>query len=265
MSRASTRGLLRVSLALLLTTLTSTPSQNALAATAPVRQVESSFHGFLVLRNQAGATVASGEVIQAPRKGHMSVRLVFHFKDGSVDDETTEYTQDQTFHLISDRHVQRGPFFPHPLDASIDMASQQVRTVALDKGPSSASAEHLDLPADLSNGIVLTLIKNLKSDAPETKVSFLAFSPKSRLVKLAISKTGTQSFHIAGRAFPANHYVIKVDLGGITGLVAPIIGKQPSDLEVWTSLGKIPAIVRVDAALYLGGPILSIQLANPTW
>ncbi len=255
----------RTCFALFLAAFASLSSLQAWAEPAAVRQIESSFHGFLVVRSEAGATIGSGEVIQYPHKGHMSVRLVFRFKDGSIDDETTEYSQDRIFHLISDRHIQRGPFFPHPIDASIDMASQEVKTVQLDKGPDSASSEHMELPADLSNGIVLTLIKNLKSEDKETKVSYLAFSPKGRLVKLAISNVGQRSFKIAGHAFAAVHYAVKVDLGGITGVVAPLIGKQPSDIDVWTSVGKIPAIVRVDGALYLNGPIVSIQLANPVW
>ena len=249
--------------------LTAVASLTLPAETRPVQQFESAYHGFLVLRDQSGATVGSGEVIQAPHKGHMSVRLVFRFKDGSVDDETTEYTQNQTFHLIADRHIQRGPFFPHPIDASIDVPSQHVKTVQLDKGPESVSEEHVDLPADLSNGIVLTLIKNFQSQhqetGQETKLSYMAFSPKSRIVKLAISNAGRQSFRIAGHSYAAVHYLIKVDLGGVAGVIAPLVGKQPSDIDVWTSAGKIPAIVRVDSALYQGGPIVSIQLASPTW
>ena len=261
-----TSGLPKPCLALLLVAAASLYSP---AETGAVRQHESAYHGFLVLRDQAGATVGSGEVVQAPHKGHMSVRLVLRLKDGSVDDETTEYSQDGSFHVISDRHIQRGPFFPHPIEYTIDVPTQQVKTVQLDKGPESACFEHIDLPPDLSNGIVLTLVKNFQSYGLETgedkKVSYLAFSPKRRLVKLAISNVGKQSFKIAGHAFPADHYVIKIDLGGITGVVAPLIGKQPSDVDVWTSSGRIPAIVRVDTALYFGGPTLSIQLANPTW
>ena len=264
MSRTRTSGLPRICLALSLAVSASLATR---AETVPVRQHESAYHGFLVIRDQAGATVGSGEVVQAPHKGHMSVHLVFRFKDGSIDDETTDYSQDDTLHVISDRHIQRGPFFPHPIDAFIDVATQQVKSVQLDKGPESATSEHINLPPDLSNGIVLTLVKNFQSHGleagKEKQVSYLAFSPKGRLIKLAISNVGQQSFKIAGHAFPADHYLIKIDLGGITGVVAPLVGKQPSDIDVWASAGRIPAVVRVDSALYFGGPILSIQLANP--
>jgi hypothetical protein len=44
-----------------------------------------------------------------------------------------------------------------------------------------------------------------------------------------------------------------------------MVGKQPPDLHVWIAEGGVPTIVRVDAALYNGGPIWSIQLAGPVW
>jgi hypothetical protein len=28
---------------------------------------------------------------------------------------------------------------------------------------------------------------------------------------------------------------------------------------------KVPAVVRIDSALYTGGPVWSIQLASPVW
>jgi hypothetical protein len=34
---------------------------------------------------------------------------------------------------------------------------------------------------------------------------------------------------------------------------------------VWIAEGEVPAIVRVDAALYTGGPVWSIRLASPAW
>ncbi len=240
-------------------------STRGLAQTIPVHQRESANHGFLVVRDQAGTTIGSGELIQVAHGSRMTARLIFRFKDGSVDDETTEYSQAGTFHVIRDHHIQRGPFFPHPIDASIDMTSQQVRSVALDKGKDSAVVEHMELPEDLSNGIVLVLIKNLQADRKEAKVSYVAFSPKGRVVQLAISDVGQQSFRVGGHSFPVEHYVIKVELGRIAGVIAPIVGKQPSDIDVWVSSGKVPAIVRVDGPLYMGGPVVSIQLANPSW
>jgi hypothetical protein len=84
-------------------------------------------------------------------------------------------------------------------------------------------------------------------------------------VKLAIALEKEEEFTIAGRRVKALKWDIKPELGGLTGIMAPMVGKQPPDLHVWIAEGGVPAIVRVDAALYNGGPIWSIQLAGPVW
>ena len=68
--------------------------------------------------------VASGDSMQFVHGDRITAETIFHFKDGSVDDETTVYTQHRTFHLISDHHMQKGPSFPHPMDVLIDAAER---------------------------------------------------------------------------------------------------------------------------------------------
>ena len=58
---------------------------------------------------------------------------------------------------------------------------------------------------------------------------------------------------------------IKFELGGVAGLVAPLIGKQPPEIQIWILGGEVPAFVREEGPRYYGGPILSIQLAAPVW
>jgi hypothetical protein len=50
-------------------------------------------------------------------------RLIFRFRDGSIDDDVTVFTQRRVFRLVSDHHIQRGPSFPKPLDFLIEMPS----------------------------------------------------------------------------------------------------------------------------------------------
>jgi hypothetical protein len=61
-------------------------------------------------------------------------RLVFHFKDGSLRDETSVFSQRQSFRLISNHLVQKGPTFPQTLDLKIDCASGQVTVRYTDDG-----------------------------------------------------------------------------------------------------------------------------------
>ena len=70
-----------------------------------VRHTEGLVHGFLALRNMAGATLADGELLQVARGDRVTSRLVFHFKDGSLRDETAVFSQRGRFQLISDHLV----------------------------------------------------------------------------------------------------------------------------------------------------------------
>jgi hypothetical protein len=152
--------------------------------------------------------------------------------------------------------------FPHPYDACIDTVSQQVRVQEEGK---SAKIEQMDLPSELSNGLVLTLIRNLPADNSKIEITYLAVSSKPRIVKLAISADGQDRFKIGRVSHKATRYVMKVKLGGAAGVVAPVVGKQPPDSHVWISSGIILTVVRVDAPLYTGGAVWSIQLASPLW
>lgn len=238
----------------------------AVAEVVPVRHVEGTLHGFLELRTQENQLLAVGDLFQVVRGDRVNAHLVFHFKDGSLDDETAVFLQRRNFQLISDHHVQKGPAFPHPLDVTVDVRSGQVTVRSTgDDGKQKVDSKHLTLPPDLANGVIFSLLKNIKPTAPETKVSMIVATPKPRLVKLAISPHGEESFSIAESQRKAMHFVIKVEIGGAAGLVAPLVGKQPPDIHVWISGGEAPAFVKEVGPLYEGGPICTVQLTSPVW
>jgi hypothetical protein len=230
------------------------------------RYPEGSLHGFLVLRTLEGKTLALGDLIQVVRGNRVVARLLFRFKDGSVDDETTVFTQRGSLRLLTNRHIQKGPSFPHPLDLSIDASTGKV-TVRFrnEDGEEKVTRDHLDLPEALANGLILSVMKNIPSDSPEIKVPLLVATPKPRIVQLAISPQGREPVSIAGFPRKATRYLIKVELGGIAGLVAPLFGKQPRDAYVWMLGGEAPVFLRADSPLYEGGPVWSMQLTGPAW
>ena len=231
-----------------------------------VRFREGLVHGFLALRTTDGATVADGDLIQSLRAGSVTSRLVFRFRDGSVRDETAVFTQNGVFRLVSDHLVQKGPTYGHALEAWIDRASGRVRTKYVDDdGKERDASETMKLPDDLSNGIVLTLLKNVPPQAAPPALSMVAFTPRPRLVKLEISRAPNDRFTLNGTARQATHYVVKIDIGGFAGLVAPLIGKQPADSNVWILPGDAPAFVKSEGPLHLGGPIWRIELVSPVW
>jgi len=230
-----------------------------------VRFREGMVHGFLVLRTLEGKMLAQGDLTQVARGNRVTSRLVFHFLDGSLQDETVVYTQHRTFQLVRDHLVQKGPAFPQPMDVKVDGTTGQTTIHYTDHGQQKVAAERLDLPPDVANGLILTLLKNLPRNAQQLNLAMVAATPKPRLVKLAITPAGTDPFSIGGSTRHATHYVVKVDLGGVAGLVAPLVGKQPPDSHVWIMRGEAPAFVKSEGPLYPGGPSWRIELVSPVW
>jgi len=232
----------------------------------PVRYVQGSFHGFLEMRAGDGLVIASGDVFQFVHGDRLTLRAVFAFKDGSIDDETTVFTQHRTFQLISDHHIQKGPSFPHPMDMLIDARSGQITVRSMGKdGKEEVKTDHINLPPDLANGLVPLVAENLRPDAPETTVSMVVLAPKPRLVKLVLSNRGEDNTSVAGSTRKAIHDEVKIALGGVVGVVAPLVGKAPPNIQLWIVGGQVPTLVREQGPLYAEGSIMTIQLASPVW
>ena len=231
----------------------------------PVKYAEGLVHGFLVLRSSDGQTLAEGDLMQTVHANRVTSRLVFHFKDGSVHDDTVVFSQRRYFRLLSEHLVQKGPSFEQPIDLSINAAKNEITVKYTDKdGKQKTATEHSKLPPELANGLVLTLLKNVRTGTA-LKLSMFAVTPKPRLVKLNINAAGEETFLIGGSARKAVRYVVKVDIGGIAGAVAPLLGKQPPDTNVWILPGEAPAFVKSEGPLYVGGPVWRIELTSPVW
>jgi hypothetical protein len=239
------------------------------SATLPAEQVtvryaEGVVHALLALRSPDGTVLAGGDLTQTVRDIQVTARLVLRFKDGSLHDETTIFSQRDRFRLLSDHVVQKGPAFPRQLDMTINAESGQV-TVRYkdDDGKEKVEDEKLDLPPDLANGIMPVLLKNVSAGHLPPSVSYLAATPKPRLVKVALAVTGVESIAVAGSSRRATHYVARVDIGGMSGALAPIFGKQPPDNHLWILEGESPAFLRSEGPLYVGGPSWRIELTSP--
>jgi len=235
---------------------------NLSADPIPVRRTQGTLHGFLVLKTLEGTILAAGDLVQVAHGNRVTAHLTYHFRDGSLDEETTVFTQQGTFKLVSDHHIQRGPSFPHPLDMFIDAASGQITSRDKD---GKVTQDHLDLAPDLANGLPMTLLLNLDPSAPPTRLSMIAPTTKPRLIHILMAGEGEDTLTIAGVRHKATNFRIKIELGGVTGLVAPIVGKEPSDVHVWVLGGEAPAFVREEGQFYEGGPIWRVDLVAPVF
>jgi hypothetical protein len=236
------------------------PSVQAVA----VRHLEGLVHGFLVLRTAQGEILANGELTQTSVGDRVTSHLIFRFKDGSLHEESTVFSQRRNFRLLSDHLVQKGPAFKNPVDVLINGLTGRVTVrSANDQGKENVLTAHVQIPPDLANGTVFTLMKNIAPNSPQTTLSLLVTTPKPRLVKLEITPQGEDTFSVGETSRKVTHYVMKVQIGGVAGVVAPLVGKQPPDTHVWILGGDAPTLIKFQGPLFEGGPIWRIELVNP--
>ncbi|TFH33272.1 MAG: hypothetical protein E4G97_00960 [Deltaproteobacteria bacterium] len=236
------------------------------AASIPVRFAEGSLHGFLELSTPKGLLIASGDLLQVGRDGEVRSRLVFHFKDGSLFDETVVFTQRSVFTLQSYHLVQRGPVFPEDTEISLERASGKyhVKTRTRKDGREKVLDGTLDLPQDVYNGMVLTVLKNLASGAAET-VHMVAFTPAPRLIKLRLTPADERKVVVGESERTATHYVLKPIPGFWLKLFTTLLGRTPPDNHAWIVTADVPAFVKFEGPLYINGPVWRIELASPRW
>jgi hypothetical protein len=239
---------------------------SASASPVPVRYKEGLIHGFLLLTTLDGVPIAQGDLIQVAHGDRVTSQLLFHFKDGSRQEETTVFSQRADFRVITYHLLQKGPAFKHDTEVTIAVSTGRV-TVRYtgDDGKEKVETSHLELPPDLANGIVPTLLKNVQPGTVQIEVPFLVATPKPRLIKLSISAQGKEPFSLAGSGREAIHYVAKIELGGLAGVVAPLLGKDPPDAHIWIVGGEAPGFLKSETLAYVGGPIWRIELLSPIW
>jgi hypothetical protein len=226
-----------------------------------VKHVQRPMHRFMVARSDAGNILARGEFTQLVQGDEVTMRMIYRFSDGSIDDETTTYRQQGTFRLVRNHHIQKGPFFAKPVDFAVDAAIGIATTRTMDKnGKLHVETEHVELPDDLANGFVGTLLLNVPHDTTPFRVGMLVPVSGGRLIRLLISPEGEQPFHATGQPLKATEFRIHPELGGIVGLIAPLIGLQPKDVMVWVVEGEDPAVVRIVGQLGGYGPVVSSEL-----
>jgi hypothetical protein len=235
------------------------------AAPVAVRFVEGATHGFLGLRTVNGVLIASGELIQVDRGGRVESRMVFHFKDGSVFDETVVFTQQRVFAIQTYHLVQRGPVFTEDTEISLERTGKySVKTKSHKGGREEVLNGTLDLPPDVCNGIVLTVAKNLPKGASET-VHLVTFTPAPRIIQLEVVPAGEHKVLVGELARTAIHFVLKPQLGTWLKFFATVLGRVPPDYHAWIITDEVPAFVRFEGPLYTTGPVWRIELTSPHW
>jgi hypothetical protein len=238
----------------------------AQAEPVSVSHIQRPMHRWMTARTGDGRTIARGEFWQAMQGDEVTMRLTYHFGDGSIDDETTTYRQAGTFRFVRNHHIQQGPFFAKPVDFEVDASTGMATSRTTDRnGKIHVESERVGLPDDLANGFVGTLLLNTPPDAKPFRVGMLVPVGGARLIRLLITPEGEQPFQRTGQTLKAAVFRIHPELGGIVGLIAPLIGLQPKDVMVWVLEGEEPAVVRIVGQLGGYGPVVSSDLEGTSF
>jgi hypothetical protein len=212
--------------------------------------------GFPVLRSLSGEKLAQGELTQVARGDVVESRLVFRFRDGSLYDERVVFSQKDVFTLLRYHLVQQGPAFPESLDARVDRASgrYEVRYKGDEDSPEETLTGDFDMPADVYNGLLTMLMKNLPAGNPAT-VQIIAFTPKPRLVKMLLTPAGEDLMQVNDAAVASVRFVVRPQLG----LLASLLVVDLPDVKCWIAAGEAPAFLRFEGPLYFMGPVWRID------
>jgi hypothetical protein len=235
------------------------------AEQVPVKHIQLPMHRFMVTRSETGQVIANAEFSQAVLGDEVTMRLTYRFVDGSIDDDTTTYTQHGTFRLVRDHHVQKGPFFAKPLDFSVEASSGMLTSRKEKNGKIYVEIKHMDLPDDLANGIVGTLLLNVPHNTAPFRLMMLVPVAGGRLIRLLISPENEQKVYLAGQALNATVFRVHPELGGIVGVIARLLGLQPKDVMVWVLESDEPAVAVVVGQLGGSGPVVSSDLVGTTF
>jgi len=175
------------------------------------------------------------------------------------------YVEERVYTLRSYRLVQRGPTFPSDMEISLERGTGKYRVKTKDHkdGRERTLEGTIDLPPDVYNGMILTVVKDLSKGAAET-VHYVAFTPEPRLIQLSMTPVGEQRVLVGDLAKTATHYVFKARLGVWLTLFATLLGRVPPDQHVFILSEDVPAFVRFEGPVYPTGPVWRIELTSPS-
>lgn len=93
----------------------------------------------------------------------------------------------------------------------------------------------------------------------------VAFTPKPRMVKMTMRPEGEDPMLVGEQRRTATRHLIDLEIGGIAGIFATVIGKEPPDLRYWLTTGEVPTFVKFEGPFFLNGPVWRIEISAPRW
>ena len=206
----------------LLACLSLLSAQPLRADQVPVRHTEGRLDGFLVLRDLEDNIIRFrwDHPVGQWNPGYDRTQLPFQGRPHRQ--RVDRLFAAKGLQLLSYRLVQKGKSFKRPTDMSLNASTGQVTVRYTDEdGQEKTITDRPKLPADLANGMVSTPLRDLRSQNAEDDSIHVGGDTQAETRKLDISPVGEDSFTVGGSGAKAMKYVVKVDIGGISGEIAP--------------------------------------------
>src|SRR5437879_13795808 len=96
------------------------------AEPVPVRRTQGYLHGYLVLKDLDDKILATGDLIQTTAGGRVTAALTLHFKDGSLFQESSVFSQHRIYQLLTYKQVRKGPAFKTQETLAFDTSTGKV-------------------------------------------------------------------------------------------------------------------------------------------
>jgi hypothetical protein len=245
--------------------LTILQTGTALADRVAVHYPERGAHGLFVVRSLNGKEIGKGDLTETLDGRRVRAKLTLNFNDGSLYEETTRFTQDGVFHVLDYHLSQRGPSFKETLEMTVDVGRGLVTVRCFDGQEGACKnrvwTRHMRIPADLANGIVPLVVRNISPDTTRVQVSMIVATPEPKLVHLSISPAALQKFPFNGAKLETTRYELTVDPGGMLGPFIKITGRQAPPSFLWMLHEKVPSFLMVQQS-FIDGPVCRIERAS---
>ena len=173
------------------------------------------------------------------------------------------FTQRGVFKLVSDHLIQKGPAFKRSTDTTINAASGKVTVKYTDEKGKRRCRDRADEAAARScQWSTSTAAERHRADDAENNIVHGGHDAQAAAREAGDHAPRRRAIFHRRLGYKAMHYVVKIEIGGIAGVVAPIVGKQPPDTHIWMLGGGAPVFIKSEGPMEDGGAIWRIELAG---
>jgi len=213
----------------------------------PARHSQGALHGFPSMSDTAGQVIADGELTQERVGPRLLVHIRWAFADGRRVEERDEFHVDRAT-------VQTRFAWSEAKDGTeqrrfeVDFRAGKASAMTLDeKGQVKREEEDLELPpgrAFTGYGTALAVAELSLESGADSRIVFVAFTPKPRTVTLQVTRGAEEQIAVAGRPIATDRYTLHPEIPFPVNLFA----KAP-DAHLWFTHTGPPALVRAEQNL----------------